>query len=58
MTSSVTISGKNNSSLSAKKRDSMLEPGAESELYAHGDSVLRERLQRAEEVAYCSSLCL
>jgi RAS guanyl-releasing protein 3 len=33
----------------SKKRDSMLETGVESELYAHGDSLLKERLQRAEE---------
>lgn len=34
---------------SAKKTDSLVESG-ETELYGHGDSLLRERLQRAEEV--------
>lgn len=36
---------------SAKKSDSLGETGAESEVYGHGDPLLRERLQRAEEVS-------
>lgn len=36
---------------SAKKTDSLVETG-ETELYGHGESLLRERLQRAEEVRF------
>ena len=38
-------------SRSAKKTDSLVETG-ETELYGHGESLLRERLQRAEEVRF------
>jgi hypothetical protein len=33
----------------AKKALSIVEAGADSEVYGHGESLLRERLQRAEE---------
>ena len=46
-------------SLTDKKSESLgeagTEPGTDSEVYGHGDSLLRERLQRAEEVS--SSAC-
>ena len=42
-------------SLTDKKSESLgeagTEPGTDSEVYGHGDSLLRERLQRAEEVS-------
>lgn len=45
------------SSPAAKKALSMVEAGGESEVYGHGDSLLRERLQRAEEVSHGWSSC-
>ena len=36
---------------SAKKTDSAVETGAESELIGHGDSLLMERLLSSEEVS-------
>ena len=49
-------------SLTDKKSESLgeagTEPGTDSEVYGHGDSLLRERLQRAEEVSAAHLLCL